>query len=258
MGSTIYYFSSTGNSLEIARKIAIKLENCTIRSMAIQPPNEPVGGSNESIGFVFPVFYIGLPRLVKQFVERLNIAQGTYCFAFINFGGNGANTLGMLDDILKLKGISLSLAEGVKMPGNYIIHYPAYNPEKVQELIKAAESKVDKVAQSIANAERKPVKRKAQILSKIANYIYLYKNIAKWDKKFVVNSECNGCGLCSKLCPVDNIEIENRHPVWQHHCEHCLACIQWCPCEAIQYGENTIGRKRYHNPNVKINDIIND
>jgi len=23
-------------------------------------------------------------------------------------------------------------------------------------------------------------------------------------------------------------------PVWQHHCEQCFACLQWCPKEAIQ------------------------
>ena len=258
MDYTIYCFSSTGNSLDIARKIAVELEDCTIKTMATQPPNGPVGGSNESIGFVFPVFYGGLPRLVKQFVEKLNILKGTYCFAFINFGGYGANTLGMLEDVLQIKGISLSFTDEVKMPGNYIVHYQAFTPDKVQKLIKATISKVDEFAKSIANGERKPVKRKAQLLSKIANRIYLYKNIAEWDKKFVINCKCNGCGLCSKICPVDNIKIKERYPIWQHHCEHCLACIQWCPSEAIQYGKKTIGRTRYHNPNIKVNDIINE
>ena len=34
MSSTIYYFSATGNSLEIALQIAKKVEDCTISSMA--------------------------------------------------------------------------------------------------------------------------------------------------------------------------------------------------------------------------------
>lgn len=257
MGSTIYYFSATGNSLEIAHQIAKELEDCTIKSMAAQPPNEPIGGSGEFIGFVFPVFYNGLPRLVKQFIKKLSIIKGTYCFAFINFGGYGANTLGMLEDILQEKGISLSYADEVKMPGNYIVNYQAPAPDKVQKLIKAAASKVDKAAKCIADGERHPAKRKAELWSKITNRSYLYKDIAEWDEKFVVTCKCTGCCLCAKVCPVDNIKIEDRHPVWQHHCERCLACIQWCPYEAIQYGKKTIGRRRYHNPNVEIKDIIN-
>lgn len=256
MGSTIYYFSATGNSLDITRKIAKSLGDCTIKSMATQPPDTPIGGQNESIGFVFLVFYIGLPRVVRKFIEELDILKETYCFAFINFSGNGAGTLGMLEDILKMKDVSLSYADGVKMPGNYLVNYQAPDSDKVQEQLKIAADKVSKAGEAIANGNLQPVKRKAVLLSKIANRVYLYKNIAKWDEKFFASNKCIGCGQCTKVCPVKNIKIENRHPVWQHHCERCLACIHWCPCEAIQYGKKTIGRRRYHNPNVKVEDII--
>lgn len=256
MGSTIYYFSATGNSLTIARQIAKGLGDCAIRSMAAEPPDGPIGGLDESIGFVFPVFYVGLPRLVKRFVQKLNILRGTYCFAFITFGGNEADTLGMLEDILKEKGVYLSYATGVIMPGNYIVKYQAFAPDVVQKLIKDAMEKADEVAEAIAGCKLLPVKRNAKLLSKIANRSYLYKSMANWDEKFKVTEKCNGCGLCAKVCCVCNIKIEDRRPLWQHHCERCLACIQWCPCEAIEYGKKTIGRRRYHNPNVVSEDII--
>ena len=150
MESTIYYFSATGNSLEIARQIKKELEKCTIKSMAVQIPSEPVGGPGESIGFVFPVFYNGLPRLVKRFAERLAIYPGTYCFAIANSGGTRANPLGMLEDILSEKGIHLSYAEEIKMPGNYIVGHQAPAPDKVQKLIEAVANKVDKAAKAIA------------------------------------------------------------------------------------------------------------
>ncbi len=256
MGTTIYYFSATGNSLEIARTIAKELGDCAIDSITALMPSEPVGGPSESIGFVFPVFYNGMPRLVKQFVEKLDILPETYCFALINSGGSRANTLGMLEDILQEKGVGLSYAEEVKMPGNYIVNYQAFTPDNVQKLLEAAADKVDKAAKAIAIGQRQPVKRKAEFWSKITNDIYLYKNIPEWDEKFVTTCKCTGCGLCTKVCPVDNIILDDQHPVWLHSCERCLACIQWCPSEAIEYGSKTIGRRRYRNPNIKVEDII--
>jgi len=39
--------------------------------------------------------------------------------------------------------------------------------------------------------------------------------------------------------------------------EQCLACIQWCPAEAIQYGKNTAAKKRCHHPEIKLSDMRN-
>jgi ferredoxin len=255
MGFTIFYFSATGNSLGIARKMAEYLGECQIRSMTGQVPVKPVGGPDEPVGFIFPVYYNGLPRLVKRFVEGLAIKPETYCFAIANSGGTRANPLGMLEDILSVKGICLSYADEITMPGTYIVGHPGPVPSKVQKVIEAAAVKVHKAAQAIANRERKPVKRKAELWSQIISCNYLYNNIEGWDEGFLTTGKCTGCGLCTEVCPVGNIKMEERLPVWQHHCERCLACLHWCPREAIEYGKKTVGRRRYHNPNIRIEDI---
>jgi ferredoxin len=256
MRFTIYYFSATGNSLEITRRIAKELGDCIIKPITLQATAEPVGGSDEAVGFIFPVFYNGLPRLVKRFVERLAINPETYCFAVVNSGGSRANPLGMLEDILSQKGILLSYAEEIKMPGNYIAGHEAPSPENIRKILDAAADRVDIASRAIADGKRKPVIRKAELWSKITNRIYLYRNINEWDEAFITTEKCTGCGLCMEVCPVCNIRIENRRPIWQHNCERCLACIHWCPCEAIEYGLKTVGRSRYHNPNIKIEDML--
>ena len=173
MTHKIYYFSATGNSLQITRQLSKKLTDCTIKSMATQPPNQPVGGPTESIGFVFPVYYFGIPRIVKRFVENLPILPETYCFAITNFGATPLDTLGMLDDILQKKNLHLSYADGVAMPDNYIARYDAVEPKKAQKMIETAASRIDEAAQSITQRKLKPVKRKAKLLGKMVSRPHL-------------------------------------------------------------------------------------
>ena len=145
---------------------------------------------------------MGCPDWLNDLLKNLSYYPGTYCFAIANSGGTRANPLGMLEDILSEKGIRLSYAEEVKMPGNYIVGHQAPSSEKVQKLLEAAAGKVDKAAKAIAGGERKPVKRKAELWSKITNRSYLYKNINEWDEKFLTTGKCTGCGLCAEVCPV--------------------------------------------------------
>ncbi len=73
---------------------------------------------------------------------------------------------------------------------------------------------------------------------------------------FRSNNKCNGCGICMKICPVNNIEMVDNKPKWFEHCVLCFACLQWCPKEAINAGSVTEGMPRYHHPDVNISDII--
>lgn len=255
MKTIIYYFTGTGNSLYIARQLGKQLENCQIRSMSRETPTKSVGGLDENIGFVFPVYYWGMPMIVKRFVEKLNIIKGTYIFAIVNYRGLKLDTLGLLNDVLKQKGVELAYGYGIKMPGNSITNYGPPSPEKTRKIIESANFKIDEVVKAAAKKEIVPIKRSGTCISRWGNNS-IYKNIEKWDEKFTVTEKCNSCGICSEICPVQNIKLENQKPTWQHHCEKCVACIQWCPKEAIQYGKKTVKRRRYRNPHVKARDIV--
>jgi ferredoxin len=72
----------------------------------------------------------------------------------------------------------------------------------------------------------------------------------KWmitDRKFTVDADvCTRCGLCAKVCPVDN--IKGTPPAWIHNerCTCCLACYHHCPVHAINYGSITRQRDQYY------------
>ena len=89
----------------------------------------------------------------------------------------------------------------------------------------------------------------------LSKQFYFYKHINECnelDNNYTVDDTCTGCGLCAKRCPVNNIVMVNDRPMWKHHCELCVSCIQSCPKKAIDYNGKTKNREHYLNPNVKI------
>ena len=78
----------------------------------------------------------------------------------------------------------------------------------------------------------------------------------EFDKGFWVKDNCNGCGICVKVCLVKNVELVEGKPEWKHSCQQCFACFHWCPQEAIEYKKSTEGRIRYRNPEVSVRDFI--
>lgn len=254
MSVTIFYFSATGNSLFLARKTAEKLGDARLIPMAAQHAAAPVGGPGETVGFIFPVYFIGLPRLVKRYVEALDILPGTYCFAIVSYGGTGLDTLGMLQDLLRVKGLDLSYGLGVKMADTWLLKYEAPDTGKIDKLNNLADARLDAAAKDIIAKKVQKIGRFWKALSKKFNKT-IYTDIDKWDAAFRVNGSCTGCGQCAEVCPVGNIILKDGKPDWQHTCERCLACLHWCPMTAIDYGEATKGRRRYHHPAVTVKDI---
>ena len=76
------------------------------------------------------------------------------------------------------------------------------------------------------------------------------------DKNFWTNKRCDGCGICLKVCPVNNIKMNEGKPEWLHKCEQCVACMQWCPQRSIQYNKATTYRERYHHPDVEVKELF--
>jgi NAD-dependent dihydropyrimidine dehydrogenase PreA subunit len=248
--TVIYGFSATGNSLHAARLIASKLPGAVVRPMTGPLPSEPVGGPVQRVGFVFPVYFGQLPRLVKTFVESLSLAPDTFCFAVVTMGGAGAGAIAVLDDLLRAKGRALSYGEAVRMSGNYIM---GYDPGRVRRSAKHDE-KTDKKLAALARDIQAGRSNRVRRLK--FTFDTLYKDVPALDRAFAVTDACSGCGTCEKLCPVSNIALTGGRPVWQGRCEHCTACINWCPQSAVQYGGKTAGRTRYHHPDVCLADML--
>ena len=258
MKTTIFYFSGTGNSLKVARDLAEKLGESEIIPIA-KIIDDNIDLSAERIGIVFPVYMWGIPLIVRRFVGKLGNNPEKYFFAVVTCGGASANTLKQMEDILKKQGNRLSSGFVVYMPSNYIPMGNALSENEQKKRFDKCNEKLKEIVDIVSKCERNKIEVGSLlariILSGVINKVSA-PQIPKMDKSFWVAEDCNGCGICSKVCPAKNIKLDTGRPEWLHKCEQCLSCIQWCPKEAIQYGKKTIGKKRYRHPDVKLKDVI--
>jgi ferredoxin len=247
----ILYFSGTGNSLAAARQIGRTLGDTYVLSMVRNPAP---AGEYERVGFVFPCYAGALPRFVESYLEKLEIGalHTEYFFAVETYGGSPSAAAGMVDKILRAKAAKLNYGASVRMFANYIALY------KMQD---GAEEKAERAATALKDVAR-AVEKKEQTEKFSLNPAALFyhkqamKMLLKKVKDFKVSDDCNGCGLCAKLCPVGNITLDEGVPAFGDNCEQCMACIQWCPKLAINYKDRTDGAPRYHHPGITAKDLL--
>jgi ferredoxin len=158
----------------------------------------------------------------------------------------------MAQEALDKRGISLSAGFAFSMPGNCISLYGPPSESKRKKLFSAAERKLAKAVEAIK--ERKRLKPEGSFfpMSLIGRLVArrAISCLAKADRWFWVDSKCDCCGLCAKICPSANIELDGGRPKWKGNCEQCLACLQWCPREAIQFRNASATRARYRRDGV--------
>lgn len=239
--STIYCFSSTGNSLYVANRIAE-----TIKANVSPMVTREAICNDDVIGFVFPTFFWGFPKTVTDFITKLSITnRNAYIFAVITYGGYVTGVLGKLTKLLKEKGCVLAYGKTLKCVENYI---PSYSVNDSPALQNKVETELEIITNEIVNRQLQKVGTYT-VLNRLI-YAFYPANSKNCDSNFTVEDSCSKCGMCQDICPRENIQVDNGKPVFKHDCELCLACLHICPAQAINWKNKTKGKERYINPHI--------
>lgn len=250
----IFYFSGTGNSLKISIELAQRLRNtliCSIPKVITGKIKYPI----ETAGIIFPVYFNALPPIVADFIKILDLTQINYLYAVATYHRILGATFDIINNILEEKGKNLNASFAILMPGNYIPLYEPSSKEDQEERFQNAKQKVNEISKIIKNHENIKISSANIKIMKVLQEGN-YRKIPKMDRKFWVKENCNNCGICEQICPVQNIKIINDKPQWHQKCQQCTACLNWCPQEAIQYGKKTEGRTRYHHPEITLKNFF--
>jgi ferredoxin len=256
METKLYVYTGTGNSLWVARQLAVELKEATLEFMP-HLSKERIEEAHR-IGLIFPVHIWGLPSHVIQFINRLQVKPGTSFFALAVNAGQLAGTLLQLQRWMSTHNQLLSVGSSIVMPSNYTPWGGPGPTETQQQRYREAQKKMKAIAGPILRGEQVKVDRGALWQNVLFSGIYkmTFGQVHKWDKNFWVDDQCNSCQICTKICPVGNIEMKCEKPIWLHQCEQCFACLQWCPQKSIQHGKKTAKYPRYHHPEVDLKDML--
>lgn len=246
----IFYFTGTGNSLAIARTLNDYLgDQGDVISIANFKKEKRVNIAEDIVGFIFPVYLGDIPWFAKEFLLKLEFANDPYIFAITNCSMFDKEGLASISGALASKGQSLSLGEVMQAHGNCVPLPEFVEQKKVHKL----PAKLKQIAARISQRE---VSYRGEIAEVTPTFVSATREKRDHITKFKITSSCTGCGLCTQVCPLDNIQIVDEKPVHGTNCTECWACFHWCPQKAIRSTVPVLkNRKRYHNPKVTLMDI---
>jgi ferredoxin len=279
MLTEIYYFSGTGNSLYAAQELQKRLSEANITPIVPLLRHSAIRTSADMIGLTFPNFCLTIPIPVHDFLEKANFASARYLFALCTRGGTPSDAFDYINALLKRQGRRLDAQINVTMPWNHPLgkeNLPALaTEERIAFLEAEMQRKLDTFSQHILAHETylaedtdadyvvpQWAKAMSSWIPKSLNYElhrYMYQDLIH----FYSDETCTGCGVCEQVCLSHRIQIVDQKSVWQEavKCLGCLACINYCPQQAIQIRSrfpvqsSTPITARYHHPAITYKDI---
>ena len=250
----IFYFSGTGNSLYVAQTIAKDLDEKLISiSEELSSESDFVYTlkQTERIGFVFPVYAWGLPKIVSMFINKMSFKnyESNFVFFAATCGDDIGCTRRLFEKEIRKKSLMLNSAYSIVMPDCYI-SLPGFDVDTTEvRSKKLAEAPLilRYVVKEIKERRRGIFRLKPGPYAWAKSYILrpLFNAFLMSDKPFLSTDKCNGCGKCERVCPLHNIDCSDKRPKWKGNCTGCLACYHNCPTNAVQYGKRTKGKGQY-------------
>lgn len=243
----IIYFSGTGNSEYVAKRLSIALDEDTFDLFAKSGSDgDFLNLADERIVVVCPTYSWRIPKFIDRWLRRSKFVQGSDIYFVMTCGGDIANSSKYNKKLCKKISLTYKGTFEIVMPENYIALFDSPSVEEEGEILLAAEDKIQELIDILKRGDALP-ESKVGTLDRLKsgivnNCFYIFCLSAK---PFYSTDKCISCGKCQKMCPLGNIKMADGKPKWGKNCTQCMSCISRCPVEAIEYGKHTQGKRRY-------------
>lgn len=217
----IFYFTGTGNSLAVAKRIGGTLVSIPqVIDCADQHYKDDV------IGVVFPVYWATAPDMVLKFVEAAKF-ECNYLFLIATHGGGAAATHQVVQRLAKRNGYQFNYFDDIKLIDNTQSSKSIEN--QLSRFSKEGfQKKIAEIAKNISERKQNADKSANIIMEAFTYVVSKIPNYEKAPQKYLIDDNCNRCKTCTKVCPAGNIEVAEKISFGKH-CTGCLACLHNCP-----------------------------
>ena len=247
----IFYFSGTGNSKYLAETFADEM-NAQCHSIEEDVDFEALISENETVAFCYPIYVSRVPRIMRDFaIRHTDGLKNKNVIIFCTqqyFSGDGARSFAAL---FPKNHINVIYAEHFFMPSNVgnILLWPMASDKGAERSVLRAKRKMKTVCGDIKNGKIK--KRGFNIISQALGLMqgaFLSFVEQKANKHIGITKDCTNCGVCVKICPMNNLIQENGRTAHKHDCTMCYRCVNNCPHKAITAVFHGKVRKQYKGP----------
>jgi ferredoxin len=249
----IYYFSGTGNTLWSAKKIAESLgSECELINIGAEARKDQTTLEADAVILLFPSYAYGAPVAVQRFVKRAMV-KAPYLALFVSFGTSPGGTLAQICRIFKREKIAVSYCGRIPAVENYIAIFGPQKEKTIQRRLALQKNATDDAALCIKVRKANRINTFRPLSALVSTLFAL--GVKIFYKCYRVSPDCDGCGICEKLCPVSAITMQDGRPFFSKECEHCQGCLNWCPLRAIHFGRINSKTPGYHHPEIDLADI---
>ncbi|WP_373117968.1 EFR1 family ferrodoxin [Holdemania massiliensis] len=246
----ICYFTGTGNSAYAASRIAGQTEQEVLNLFEkIRSQDHTALHSEKPWVIVCPTYAWRIPRILSTWLKQTPLTGSRDLYFVMTCGGSIGNAEVYLKKLCRQKQMNFCGCFPIVIPENYLALFTTPTQDEALECIRKSEPWIDQAAQEIRQEvpfSSIQAEAKDKLNSGIVNVLFYPMMVSA--KKFTVTDACIHCGLCAKVCPLNNIQLRQGQPQWGKNCTHCMACICRCPKEAIEYGTHSVGLPRYTCP----------
>ena len=246
----VFYFTATGNSLYIAKKIS--KNPISIPQML---KHEDFVFTDEKIGIICPVYCGEIPHIVLEFIKKSKF-NTPHLYMVLTYGNDESDSAEFTYNQCKKLGVDFDYIHCVKMVDNYL---PVFDMNEQKVIDKNVDVQLKTVIDDVNH-------RKKEIPPLTAKGRKLHARIAKMNKimpslnngrALKINADkCIGCKVCTRVCPIGNLIVTTTAQRLSKKCEFCLACIHNCPHNAVTLKMDKNPNARYRNENVTLQEII--
>ena len=242
----LLYFTGTGNSLAVARKIAAATGD------SLLPLAKAAGtdlNAETSVGLVYPCYDFNTPPAVRDLVAWLQLNPKAYVFIVVTCGAQTGNSVWTVRRLLRKKGVRVAYCHKIRMPDNSATLFGRNPNDQLWKLEKYA-PRLERIAADVKARRHASHFGAPGLAGCLAGIPAVERKLLGGFKPQVNADLCVGCGLCVKTCPISNISlVDNRHAAIGTACTACLGCLHACPHQAIQVGGKPVPKERqYRHP----------